>query len=112
MTATILAVFLGTEGGTWRVGSALIACLVALVLPREWMERLELMLNSRLYGERNGAEAMERWKRRLAAEVEEYAHLCGALSGLFDPERAEDRFVVEWPLGAARRVCVGCEGRR
>ena len=111
MTATILAVFLGTEGGTWRVGSALIACLVALVLPREWMERLELMLNSRLYGERNGAEAMERWKRRLAAEVEEYAHLCGALSGLFDPERAEDRFVVEWPLGAARRVCVGCEGR-
>ena len=111
LTATVFAVFLGAEGSTWRVGSAFIACLIVLVLPREWMERLELMLNSRRYGERNGAEAMERLKRRLAAEVEETAHLCGALSGLFDPEREEDRFVVEWPLSAARRVCVGCEGR-
>ncbi len=111
LTATVLAVFLGAEGSTWRVGCALIACLGALVLPREWMARLELMLNPRLYGERNGAEAMERLKRRLAAEVEECAHLCGALSGLFDGEREGERFVVDWPLGAARRVCVGCEGR-
>ena len=111
LTATVLAVFLGAEGSTWRVGCTLIACLGALVLPREWMARLELMLNPRLYGERNGAEAMERLKRRLAAEVEECAHLCGALSGLFDGEREGERFVVDWPLGAARRVCVGCEGR-
>ena len=111
LTATILAVFLGGEGETWRVGSALIACLVTLIFPREWMDRWELLLNSRLYGERNGAQAMDRWKRRLAAEVEEAAHLCGALSGLFREEGEDDRFVVEWPLGAARRVCVGCEGR-
>ena len=111
LTALVLAVFLGAEGETWRAGSALIACLVVLVLPREWMGRLELLFNSRLFGERNGAEAMDRWKRRMAAEVEEVARLCGALSGLFDEERAGDRFVVEWPLGAARRVCVGCEGR-
>ena len=111
LTALVLAVFLGAEGDTWRAGSALIACLVVLVLPREWMGRLELLFNSRLFGERNGAEAMDRWKRRMAAEVEEAARLCGALSGLFDEERAGDRFVVEWPLGAARRVCVGCEGR-
>ena len=111
LTALVLAVFLGAEGETWRAGSALIACLVVLVLPREWMGRLELLFNSRLFGERNGAEAMDRWKRRMAAEVEEAARLCGALSGLFDEERAGDRFVVEWPLGAARRVCVGCEGR-
>ena len=111
LTALVLAVFLGAEGETWRAGSALIACLVVLVLPREWMGRLELLFNSRLFGERNGAEAMDRWKRRMAAEVEEAARLCGALSGLFDEERGGDRFVVEWPLGAARRVCVGCEGR-
>ena len=111
LTALVLAVFLGAEGETWRAGSAFIACLVVLVLPREWMGRLELLFNSRLFGERNGAEAMDRWKRRMAAEVEEAARLCGALSGLFDEERAGDRFVVEWPLGAARRVCVGCEGR-
>lgn len=111
LTALVLAVFLGAEGETWRAGSALIACLMVLVLPREWMGRLELLFNSRLFGERNGAEAMDRWKRRMAAEVEEAARLCGALSGLFDEERAGDRFVVEWPLGAARRVCVGCEGR-
>lgn len=111
LTALVLAVFLGAEGETWRAGSALIACLVVLVLPREWMGRLELLFNSRLFGARNVAEAMDRWKRRMAAEVEEAARLCGALSGLFDEERAGDRFVVEWPLGAARRVCVGCEGR-
>ena len=111
LTALVLAVFLGAEGETWRAGSALIACLVVLALPREWMGRLELLFNSRLFGERNGAEAMDRWKRRMAAEVEEAARLCGALSGLFDEERGGDRFVVEWPLGAARRVCVGCEGR-
>ena len=111
LTALVLAVFLGAEGETWRAGSALIACLVVLVLPQEWMGRLELLFNSRLFGERNGAEAMDRWKRRMAAEVEEAARLCGALSGLFDEERAGDQFVVEWPLGAARRVCVGCEGR-
>lgn len=111
LSALVLAVFLGAEGETWRVGSALIACLVVLVLPREWMGRLELLFNSRQFGERNGAEAMDRWKRRMAVEVEEAARLCGALSGLFDEERAGDRFVVEWPLGAARRVCVGCEGR-
>ena len=111
LSALVLAVFLGAEGETWRAGSALIACLVVLVLPREWMGRLELLFNSRQFGERNGAEAMDRWKRRMAVEVEEAARLCGALSGLFDEERAGDRFVVEWPLGAARRVCVGCEGR-
>ena len=111
LTALVLAVFLGAEGETWRAGSALIACLVVLVLPREWMGRLELLFNSRMFGARNGAETMDRWKRRMAAEVEEAARLCGALSGLFDEERAGDRFVVEWPLGAARRVCVGCEGR-
>ena len=111
LTATVLAVFLGGEGETWRAGCALIACLMVLVLPREWMARLELLLNSRRYGERNGAQAMDRLKRRLAAELEEAAHLCGALSGLFQEEEAGDRFVVEWPLDAARRVCVGCEGR-
>lgn len=111
LTAAVLAVFLGGEGESWRAGNALIAAAAVLILPREWMERLELLLNSRRYGERNGAEAMDRLKRRLAAEVEEAAHLCGALSSLFDEERAGDRFVVEWPLGAARRVCVGCEGR-
>ena len=111
LTATVLAVFLGAEGETWRVGCALIACLAVLVLPREWMERLGLLLNSRRYGERNAAEAMDRLKRRMAAEVEEAAHLCEALAGLFDGEREEDRFVIDWPLGAARRVCVGCEGR-
>ena len=111
LTATILAVFLGAEGETWRAGCALIAGLVTLVLPREWMERLELLLNSRRFCEQNGAEAMDRWKHRLAREVEEAARLCGALSGLFDGERAEERALVEWPLGAARRVCVGCEGR-
>ena len=111
LTALVLGVFLGAEGETWRAGSTFIACLAVLILPREWMARLELLFNSRLYGERNGAEAMDRWKRRTAAEVEEAARLCGALSGLFDGEREEDRFVAEWPLGAARRVCVGCEGR-
>ena len=111
LTALVLGVFLGAEGETWRAGSTFIACLAVLILPREWMARLELLFNSRLYGERNGAEAMDRWKRRTAAEVEEAARLCGALSGLFDGERAEDRFIAEWPLGAARRVCVGCEGR-
>ena len=111
LTAAVLAVFLGAEGETWRVGSALIACLAALILPREWMERLELVLNSRLYGERNGAEAMDRLKQRMAAEVEEAARLCVALSGLFDGEREGDRALAEWPLGAARRVCVGCEAR-
>ena len=110
-TATVLAVFLGAEGATWRVGCALLACLAVLILPREWMERLEPVLNSRLYGERNAAQATDRLKRRVAAEVEAAAHLCGALSGLFDQEQAGDRFVVDWPLGAARRVCVGCEGR-
>ena len=111
LTATLLAVFLGAEGATWRVGCALIACLVVLVLPREWMARLELVLNSRRFCEQNAAQALDRLKRRLAAEVEETAHLCGALSGLFDQEGEGDRFVVAWPLGAARRVCVGCEGR-
>ena len=111
LTATALALFLGAEGSSWRMGCALIACLTVLILPREWTDRLELLLNSRRYGERNGVEAMDRLKRRLAAEVEEASRLCGALSGLFDAEGAEDRFVVEWPLGAARRVCVGCEGR-
>ena len=111
LTALVLGVFLGAEGETWRAGSTFIACLAVLILPREWMARLELLFNSRLYGERNGAEAMDRWKRRTAAEVEEAARLCGALSGLFDGEREEDRFIAEWPLGAARRVCVGCEGR-
>ena len=111
LTATVLAVFLGGERETWRAGCALIACLMVLVLPREWMARLELLLNSRRYGERNGAQAMDRLKRRLAAELEEAAHLCGALSSLFQEEEAGDRFVVEWPLDAARRVCVGCEGR-
>ena len=111
LTALVLGVFLGAEGETWRAGSTFIACLAVLILPREWMARLELLFNSRLYGERNGAKAMDRWKRRTAAEVEEAARLCGALSGLFDGEREEDRFIAEWPLGAARRVCVGCEGR-
>ncbi len=111
LTATALAVFLGAEGETWRAGCALIACLVVLVLPREWMEKLELTLNSRRFYEQNAAAAMDRLKRRLAGEVEEAARLCGALSGLFDPEGEGDRFVAAWPLGAARRVCVGCEGR-
>ncbi len=111
LTAGALAVFLGAEGSTWRVGCAFIACLLVLVLPREWMERLEPVLNSRLYGERNAAEAMDRLRRRLSAEVEAAARLCGALSGLFDGERTGERFVVDWPLSAARRVCVGCEGR-
>ena len=111
LTAVVLAVFLGAEGETWRVGSALIACLMVLVLPREWMERLELLLNSRRYGEINEAEAMDRLRRRLADQVEEAARLCGALSGLFDGEKEGDWALVEWPLGAARRVCVGCEGR-
>ena len=111
LTATALAVFLGGEGETWRAGCALIACLVVLVLPGEWMDRLGLLLNSRRFCEQNGAEAMDRLKRRLAREVEEAARLCGALSGLFDRESEGDRFLVEWPLGAAKRVCVGCEGR-
>jgi len=111
LTATVLAVFLGAEGATWRVGCALIACLVVLILPREWMDKLEPVLNSRRFCQQNAAQAADRLKHRLAAEVEEAARLCGALSGLFDPEQAEDRFVVDWPLGAAKRVCVGCEGR-
>ncbi len=111
LTALGLSTFLGAEGSTWSVGSALIACLILLVLPREWMERLELVLNSRLFCARNSAEAMDRLKLRLAEEVEETARLCGALSALFEGDREGDRFVVEWPLGAARRVCVGCEGR-
>ena len=111
LTAAVLAAFLGAEGETWRMGSALIACFAALILPREWMDRLELLLNNRLYAERNGAEAMDRLRRRVADRVEEAGRLCGDLSGLFGGEQAGDRFVVDWPLGAARRVCVGCEGR-
>ena len=111
LTASVLAVFLGAEGETWRAGCALIACLAVLILPREWMERMGQALNRRRFCEQNAARAMDRLKTRLAQEVEEAARLCGALSGLFDPEQAEERFVVDWPLGAARRVCVGCEGR-
>ena len=111
LTATVLAVFLGGEGETWRAGCALIACLVVIVLPREWMGRMAEALDSRRFCQRNGAEAMDRLKKRLAGEVEEAGRLCGALSGLFDQEQAGERFVVDWPLGAARRVCVGCEGR-
>ncbi len=111
LTAAVLAIFLGAEGETWRVGSAFIACLMGLVLPREWMDRLELLLNSRRYGEINEAEAMDRLRQHLADQVEEAARLCGALSGLFDGEKEGDWALVEWPLGAARRVCVGCEGR-
>ena len=111
LTAAVLAVFLGAEGETWRAGCALIACLAVLILPREWMERLGQALNRRRFCEQNAARAMDRLKTRLAQEVEEAARLCGALSGLFDPEQAGERFVVDWPLGAARRVCVGCEGR-
>lgn len=111
LTATILAVFLGGEGETWRAGCALIGCLVVLILPHEWMERMELLLNSRRFCEQNRAEAMDRLKQRLAGEVEEAARLCGDLSGLFDREEPEERALAKWPLGAARRVCVGCEGR-
>ena len=111
LTASVLAVFLGAEGETWRAGCALIACLAVLILPREWMERMGQALNRRRFCEQNAARAMDRLKTRLAQEVEEAARLCGALSGLFDPEQAGERFVVDWPLGAARRVCVGCEGR-
>ena len=111
LTAAVLAVFLGAEGETWRAGCALIACLAVLILPREWMERMGQALNRRRFCEQNAARAMDRLKTRLAQEVEEAARLCGALSGLFDPEQAGERFVVDWPLGAARRVCVGCEGR-
>ena len=111
LTAAVLAVFLGAEGETWRAGCALIACLAVLILPREWMERMGQALNRRRFCAQNAARAMDRLKTRLAQEVEEAARLCGALSGLFDPEQAEERFVVDWPLGAARRVCVGCEGR-
>ena len=111
LTAAVLAVFLRAEGETWRAGCALIGCFMVLILPREWMERTAQILNSRRFCQRNGAEAMERLKQRLAEEVEEAARLCGALSGLFDPEPAGERFVADWPLGAARRVCVGCEGR-
>ena len=111
LTALVLSVFLGAEGETWKVGSAFIACLTVLVLPREWMGRLELVLNSRLFGRRNGEQAMDRYKRRMAAELEEAARLCGALSGLFDRETEGRQFVVDWPLDAARQVCVGCEGR-
>ena len=111
LTAAVLAVFLGAEGETWRAGCALIACLAVLILPREWMERMGQVLNSRRFCAQNAARAMDRLKTRLAQEVEEAARLCGALSGLFDPEQAGERFVVDWPLGAARRVCVGCEGR-
>ena len=111
LTAAVLAVFLGAEGETWRAGCALIACLAVLILPREWMERMGQVLNSRRFCAQNAARAMDRLKTRLAQEVEEAARLCGALSGLFDPEQAGERFIVDWPLGAARRVCVGCEGR-
>ena len=111
LTAAVLAVFLGAEGETWRAGCALIACLAVLILPREWMERMGQALNRRRFCEQNAARAMDRLKTRLAQEVEEAARLCGALSGLFDPDQAGERFVVDWPLGAARRVCVGCEGR-
>ena len=111
LTASVLAVFLGAEGETWRAGCALIACLAVLILPREWMERMGQALNRRRFCEQNAARAMDRLKTRLAQEVEEAARLCGALSGLFDPEQAGERFIVDWPLGAARRVCVGCEGR-
>ena len=111
LTAAVLAVFLGAEGETWRAGCALIACLAVLILPREWMERMGQALNRRRFCAQNAARAMDRLKTRLAQEVEEAARLCGALSGLFDPEQAGERFVVDWPLGAARRVCVGCEGR-
>ena len=111
LTAAVLAVFLGAEGETWRAGCALIACLAVLILPREWMERMGQALNRRRFCEQNAARAIDRLKTRLAQEVEEAARLCGALSGLFDPEQAGERFVVDWPLGAARRVCVGCEGR-
>ena len=111
LTAAVLAVFLGAEGETWRAGCALIACLAVLILPREWMERMGQALNRRRFCEQNAARAMDRLKTRLAQEVEEAARLCGALSGLFDPEQAGERFIVDWPLGAARRVCVGCEGR-
>lgn len=111
LTATVLAVFLGGEGESWRAGCALIGCLVVLVLPREWMERMGQILNSRRFCAQNGAEAMDRLKLRLAREVEEAGRLCGALSSLFDPEQGGERFVVDWALGAARRVCVGCEGR-
>ena len=111
LTAAVLAVFLGAEGETWRAGCALIACLAVLILPREWMERMGQALNRRRFCEQNAARAMDRLKTRLAQEVEEAARLCGALSGLFDPDQAEERFIVDWPLGAARRVCMGCEGR-
>ena len=111
LTAAVLAVFLGAEGETWRAGCALIACFAVLILPREWMERIGQALNSRRFCEQNAARAMDRLKTRLAQEVEEAARLCGALSGLFDPDQAGERFIVDWPLGAARRVCVGCEGR-
>ena len=111
LTAAVLAVFLGAEGETWRAGCALIACLAVLILPREWMERMGQALNRRRFCAQNAARAMDRLKTRLAQEVEEAARLCGALSGLFDPDQAGERFVVDWPLGAARRVCVGCEGR-
>lgn len=111
LTATCLAVFLGAEGETWRLGSVLIACLMVLVLPREWMDRLQTVLNSRRFCAQNSAQAMDRLRRRVAQEVEEAARLCASLSGLFDGEREEDRAMVEWPLDAARRVCVGCEGR-
>ena len=103
LTAAVLAVFLGAEGETWRAGCALIACLAVLILPREWMERMGQALNRRRFCAQNAARAMDRLKTRLAQEVEEAARLCGALSGLFDPEQAGERFVVDWPLGAARR---------
>ncbi|MBQ7754241.1 MAG: SpoIIE family protein phosphatase [Clostridia bacterium] len=111
MTAAVQTFFLGPEAESVALGSAFLGCLCFLVLPVEWMDRAETALDSRRYREKNGAEAMDRLRQRMAAEVEEAARLCGALSGLFDREKEQGRFVVEWPLGAARRVCVGCEGR-
>ena len=111
LTAAVLDTFLGTEGESFTLGSALIACLAFLVVPGEWMDRARLLLDSRSFSDKNGAGATGRLRERMALEVEETARLCGALSGLFDREKEEESFVQAWPLGAAHRVCVGCEGR-
>lgn len=103
--------FLTGEQGLVTMENAMVASMLFGALPVEWLRYMEGLLNETRSSRENTALAVHRIQEQTARQMEQTARLCAELAHLFDPGEGEGRYLEAWSLGAARRVCQGCEVR-
>ena len=91
--------------------SAALGCGVYGLLPKDFFRRAANRMDSRSLALQNSRRSLMRLREHTAKEVDQAARLCMQLSALFIEEPAEHPFARTWPLGAAQRICDGCESR-